>query len=137
MIDKNFQNGILDATDKMLKEIRSLLLFVKTGLKIADKDKDVISHFRLFNSQKFIELAQADLSSALDGLEKYSNKYANNEVASKELKRMIEELLAMSTEHLELAKFNYAYYLEYRNNPDRSIEELMEAASKTEESLLF
>lgn len=137
MIDKNFQNGILDVTDKMLKEIRSLLLFVKTGLKIADKDGNIISHFRLFNSQKFIELAQADLSSALDGLEKYSNKYANDEIASKEFKRFIEELLAMATEHLKIAKFNYAYYLEYRNNPDRSIEELTEAASKTKESLLF
>ena len=137
MIDKNFQNGILDTTDKMLKEIRSLLLFVRTGLKIAGKDEDVISHFRLSNCQSFLGSAQADVKTALDGLEKYSNKYANNEAASNDLKRYIEELLAMATEHLEMAKFNYAYYLEYRNNPDRSIEELMEAASKAEESLLF
>lgn len=137
MIDKNFQNGILETTDKMLKEIRSLLLFVKTGLKIADKDEDVISHFRLSNCQNFLGSAQADVKTVLDGLEKYSNKYANNEAASKDLKRYIEELLAMATEHLELAKFNYAYYLEYRNNPDRNIDELMEAASKTEDSLLF
>lgn len=137
MIDENFQNSVLDVTDKMLKEIRSLLLFVRTGFKIADKNEDVISHFRLSNCQNFLGSAQADVKTALDGLEKYSNKYANNEIASKELKRFIEELLAMTTEHLEMAKFNYAYYLEYRNNPDRSIEELMEAASKAEESLLF
>lgn len=136
-MNEDLKISILNHINEMLREIKSLSLFVGTGIKIADKDEDIISHFRLFNCQNFLGSAQANLNTALRTIEKYASKYANNEAASKEIERMSEELLAMATEHLELAKFNYAYYLEYRNNPDRSIEELMEAASKTEESLLF
>ena len=137
MINESFRNSILDTNMKMLKETKSLLLFVGTGFKIANKDEDTISYFRLFNCQNFIGLAQASIETNLQVIKKYTNKYANNEDACKEIERTAEELLAIATEHLELAKFNYAYYLEYRNNPDRSVEEIMEAASKTQESLLF
>ncbi len=136
-MNEDLKTSILDQINKMLKEIRSLSLFAETGIRIADKDEDIISNFRLYNCQNLLGSAQVNLNSAIRTIEKYASKYANNEAASKEIERMLKELLAIAVEHLELAKFNYAYYMEYRNNPDRSIEELMEAASKTEESLLF
>lgn len=122
MINEKLKTNTLDHINKMLEEIRSLSLFVETGMKIADKDEDLVSHFRLHNAKCFLGLAQVDLSTAPHWVNKGSE-------------RVVEELITMATEHFELAKLSYAYYMEYRNNPDRSVEEVFEAAADTVESL--
>lgn len=127
MIDEELKANTSDHINKMLEEIRSLSLLVETGLKIADKDENLVSHFRLLNAKSFLGLAQADLLTALYGMEKFASKKGS--------KRIVEELMTMATEHLSLAKLSYAYYMEYRNNPDRSVEEVFEAAADTMESL--
>lgn len=127
MIDEELKANTLDHINKMLEEIRSLSLLVETGLKIADKDIDYVSHFRLFNAKSFLGLAQADLLTALREIEKCASRKGSE--------RIVEELITMATEHLSLARLSYAYYMEYRNNPERSVEEIFEAAADTVESL--
>lgn len=129
MIDEITRNSILDSTEKMLKETRSLLLFVGTGLKIAIKDGNNISLIRLQNSQDLIELAQSRIKTILTILKTEADK--------KDAEKAIIELLAIATEHFEMAKLSYAYYLEHRENPDRSYEEIMKVASKRTDSLYF
>ena len=127
MIDKKSKDSILDTNDKMLKEIRCLLGLVGTGLKIANKEKNYIFLIRLGNCQDLLGLSQASIKLVMRIIKEDANK--------KDAKKAVMELLAVATEHLELAKFNYACYLEIRKNPDRSAEEIMEAASKRTESL--
>jgi len=122
MISEELKADTLDHINKMLEEIRSLSLLIETGLKIADKDEDLVSHFRLHNAKCFLSLAHVDLSTAPHWLDKGSE-------------RVVEELITMATEHFELAKLSYAYYMEYRNNPERSVEEIFEAAADTVKSL--
>ena len=131
------KSGILRTAEKMLKEIRSLSLFVETGLKIAEKDEDLVCSFRLFASEDLLKLAKSNSTSAIRIVEYYADKYANNENATREIKRMAEELLSLASEQLASAKINYAYYLEYRNDPYRSIEETMKAAEEAQKSLFF
>lgn len=122
MISEELKANTLDHINEMLEKIRSLSLLVETGMKIADKDEDLVSHFRLYNAKCFLGLAQVDLSTAPHWLDKGSE-------------RVVEELITMATEHLSLAKLSYAYNMGYRNNPERSVEEIFEAAADAAESL--
>lgn len=136
-MEETIKQSILGTAEKMLKEIRSLSLFVETGLKIAEKDEDLVCSFRLFASEDMLKLARSNSTLAIRVVEKYADKYANNEGATKQIKRMADELLSLASEQLASAKINYAYYMEYRNDPYRNIEETMKAAIEGQKSLFF
>jgi len=128
IVDEELKVKVLDFSDNLYKEIRCLLGLVRTGLKIADKKKEnYIFFIRLDNCKDLLLAAKFRIEMARDVV----LADANAEDASEAVK----EFLAMAVDYVNLAKFNYAYYLEIRINPNRDTKEVVEAATKRKESL--
>lgn len=127
IVDEDLKEKVLDFSDNLYKEVRCLLGLVRTGLKIADKKENYIFFIRLDNCKDLLLAAKFKIEAARGVV----LADANAEDASEAVK----EFLAMAVDYVNLAKFNYAYYLEIRINPNRDTKEIVEAATKRKESL--
>lgn len=127
MIDEDLKVKILDFSDKMYREIRCLLGLVRTGLKIADKKGNYIFFIRLDNCMDLLQAAKFKIEAARGVVLTDAN--------AEDAEEAVKEFLAMAVDYVNLAKFNYAYYLEIRINPNRDAKEIVEAATKRKESL--
>lgn len=127
MLDEITKINILDTSDKMYKEIRCLLGLVGTGLKIADKKGNYIFFIRLDNCKDLLQAAKFRIEAA--------RGVVLTDADAEDAREAAKEFLAMASDHIRSAKFNYAYYLEIRKNPDRNDKEIVEAATKRMESL--
>jgi hypothetical protein len=108
--------------------VRSLLSLAIDG-KLAVKYKigNHVSLVRITSCLGTLQLASNLLGSALKPLETSSEgEYENAD------KNLFIEIFRTVDELVETAKFNYNYFLELKENPDRNYEELKDAAYKRE-----
>jgi hypothetical protein len=108
--------------------VRSLLSLAIDG-KLAVKYKigNHVSLVRITSCLGTLRLASNLLGSALKPLETSSEgEYKNAD------KNLFIEIFRTVDELVETAKFNYNYFLELKENPDRNYEELKDAAYKRE-----
>lgn len=113
---------------KRMTTIRLLLSLATDGeLDVKYTIGNRVSLVRITSCFGTLQLASNLLGSALKPLETSSEgEYENAD------RNLFTEIFRTVDELIETAKFNYNYFLELKENPDRSYGELKDAASKRE-----